>query len=239
VVRITWDPKAYAAWFDSALGRRVWVDEYRALSEVLDPVDARRVLDAGCGDGRLSVELARERASVVGVDRDLTMLGAAHARMGGSSEVALVRADVSRLPFDQESFDVVTAVTVLCFVPHPAAVVRELARVVRTRGQVVLGELGRWSLWAARRRLRGLVRGGVWASARFWTASELRGLLRDAGLVPGPARGAVFYPRSARAARAIGEVDARLGRLTTLGAAFIAIAGRKPTQPRTGPDKED
>ncbi len=192
------------------------------------------MLDAGCGDGRLSVELAREGAAVVAVDSDLAMLRAARARLAASGQrVALLRADASELPFDQEAFDAVAAVTVLCVVAHPTAVVREFARVVRAGGQLVLGELGRWSPWAVGRRLPGLVRGGVWSKARFWTVSELCGLLRDARLVPGPARGAGFYPRGERAARMWGRCDARLGRLATCGAAFIAVAGRKPMRDDT------
>jgi SAM-dependent methyltransferase len=214
----------------------VWADERRALGAVLDPVAGRTVLDAGCGDGRWSLALGDQGAQVVGVDGDAVMLQAARRRCGrGRGRPILVRADVAALPFANGAFDLVTAVTVLCVAARPLAVVRELARVVRVGGQVVVGELGRWSLWAAGRRLRGWVRGGPWRPTRFWTVGALRGLLRAAGLVPGPVRAAVFYPRRARAARVMGGLDARLGRLTTLGAAFIAVAGRKPDRSPSAP----
>lgn len=227
--RVAFDASAYGAWFDSPLGRRVWVDERRVLSEVLGPIVGGRVLDAGCGDGRLAVELAREADWVVGLDRDRGMMLAARERAGGRpGRMAFVLGDVGELPFRRESFDAVTAVTVLCFAHDPPAVVRELARVVRPAGRVVLGELGRWSLWAAGRRLRALVPGGIWSDARFWTARALRALLERAGLIPERTRGAVFYPRGERAARALGRLEPWLGRRTTLGAAFIAVAGRRP-----------
>jgi 2-polyprenyl-3-methyl-5-hydroxy-6-metoxy-1,4-benzoquinol methylase len=55
---VTFDPTAYAAWFESPLGRRVWAHEERALLIVLQPKAGWRVLDAACGDGRLLRSLA-------------------------------------------------------------------------------------------------------------------------------------------------------------------------------------
>jgi ubiquinone/menaquinone biosynthesis C-methylase UbiE len=125
---------AYGAWFETALGRRVWADERRALGAVLDPVAGRTVLDAGCGDGRWSLALGDQGAQVVGVDGDAVMLQAARRRCGrGRGRPILVRADVA-LPFANGAFDLVTAVTVLCVAARPLAVVRELARVVRVGG---------------------------------------------------------------------------------------------------------
>lgn len=79
-VAITFDPKTYRAWFDSALGRRVWAHEERALFSVLQPEAGSRVLDAGCGDGRLLLSLARRGVRVVGADASATMLRAARDR---------------------------------------------------------------------------------------------------------------------------------------------------------------
>ncbi|MBI2073209.1 MAG: methyltransferase domain-containing protein [Gemmatimonadetes bacterium] len=220
------DPAGHRDWFLTPLGRRVWSHELQALRHLLGQPAGRHVLDAGAGDARLAADLAEQGARVVTVDSDHAMVRAARDRLRRApTRVSLVRADAAALPFRPGSFDAAAAVTVLCVADRPAAIVRELGRVVRGGGQVVLGELGRWSLWAAGRRLGG--RSGV----RFWTARRLGALLGDAGLVAGSPRGAVFYPRSARVARAMGGLDQWLGRVTTLGAAFIAVAGRKPERP--------
>jgi hypothetical protein len=47
-------------------------------------------------------------------------------------------------------------------------------------------------------------------------------------------RGAIFYPRWLPAARLLGPFDAALGRLGTIGAAFIALSARKPLESGTG-----
>jgi SAM-dependent methyltransferase len=219
-----WDPVAYAAWFDTPLGRQVWADEERALLAVLDPAAGDQVLDAACGDGRLLAALAARGTRAIGVDAGAAMLAAARTRLRAAGvPVSLVRADLATLPFAAGAFDAVTAVTVLCVAAAPEATLRELARAVRQGGRVVVGELGRWSLWALRRRLRGRRR-GAWHGARFWTARQLGHALRAAGLAPRVTRSAVFYPPISPAARLLHRLDRLLGRVTTVGAAFMAIA---------------
>jgi SAM-dependent methyltransferase len=223
------DPAAYGAWFETPLGRRVWSDEEWAVVDLLGPVAGRRVLDAGCGDGRLAVALAGSDVWVVGVDIDVSMLRAARARAGeGKVRLNLVQADVERLPLASETVDAAVAVTTLCVITDPTAAARELARVLKPGGRIVLGELGRWSIWALGRRLRALTRRGLWASARFWTKAALVRLLREVGLTPVAARGAVFYPRSEWLGRLLGSLDRHLGKRITIGAAFIGVAGDKP-----------
>ena len=227
-------PSSYAAWFDSDLGQRVWRDERRALERAMGEVAGRRVLDVGAGEGRFARELVLRGARVVALDRSEAML-----RAGGITREGLhpepVMGDALELPFADESFDVVVAVTVLCLLDGAGDAARELARVTRPGGRVVLGELGRWSTWALARRGEALLKGGLWSTVRFRTAPELRKILADAGLQPGDVHGAVFYPRSALAARLLGRVDPWLGQRTTVGAAFLAVGSAKPSPQATAP----
>jgi SAM-dependent methyltransferase len=131
------------------------------------------------------------------------------------------------LPFHDATFDAVVAVTVLCFVPNAERAVHELARVLRPGGEMVIGELGRWNLWTARRRIDGWLGSTVWRAARFRTAGELRRLIINAGLVVTATRAAIFYPPCALAAALFAPCDSWLGQRTATGAAFLAIAGRK------------
>jgi ubiquinone/menaquinone biosynthesis C-methylase UbiE len=108
--------------------------------------------------------------------------------MTAGLKVTFLQGQVERLPFPDASFDVVAAVTVLCFVTDAAAAVREMARVLRPRGRLVLGELGRWSVWALSRRLRTWLGAATWQAAHFRTARELSALVRDAGLRVGCTR---------------------------------------------------
>ncbi len=118
--------------------------------------------------------------------------------------------------------------TALCFVPSPVDALRELARVLRPGGRLVLGELGAVSAWGVWRRVRGWLAASPWRDAHLWTEASLAALVASVGLVPVRARGAAYYPPSGLAAAALRPLDAWLGRVTRVGAAFIALEATKP-----------
>jgi ubiquinone/menaquinone biosynthesis C-methylase UbiE len=138
---------------------------------------------------------------------------------------AVARAE--RLPFPDLSFDLVTLITVLAFLPEADFAVREGARVLKPGGSLVIGDLGKWSLWAASRRLRGWLGAPMWSAARFRSEGELRALAEAAKLRVEETCGAVFYPRCGFVARLMAPADPLLGRLTTFGAAFVAVRASK------------
>jgi len=87
------------------------------------------------------------------------MLNAARMRAEAESvDLHLVPCRAEALPFADETFDPVVAVTVPCFIPQPDQAMAEMARVLKPGGRLVIGELGRWSSWAAIRRVRGWLR---------------------------------------------------------------------------------
>ena len=140
------------------------------------------------------------------------------------AEVPFLVGSTEAIPFPAARFDVVAAVTILCFVEDAAPAFAEMARVLRPGGRLVIGELGKWSSWAAARRLRAWLGSPLWRLGRFRTASELQRLARNAGLDPGPVRGAIYFPRWTPAARIMANWDQGIGRVTTMGAAFLALA---------------
>ncbi|WP_435317239.1 class I SAM-dependent methyltransferase [Haloarchaeobius sp. TZWSO28] len=103
----------------------MWADSREALVPL--ELDTReRVLDVGCGTGKLTAVLAEESdGEVVGLDADPGLL--AHAREVGP----VVAGDATRLPFPDDSFDLVVCQALLINLPDPAAAVREFARVSR------------------------------------------------------------------------------------------------------------
>ena len=139
-----------------------------------------------------------------------------------------MQGQIRALPFADNSFDIVLAVTVLCFVDDAAQAVREMTRVLRPRGRLVIGELGRWNLWAARRRMRGWLGSRVWQPATFRTVRTLKDLVADAGLAITTIRGAVYYPPFAPMAALLARYDGWIGKRTTAGAAFLVVVGKKP-----------
>lgn len=224
-------PDAYAVWRAAPLGVLTETIEQRLILELMGELDGRRVLDAGCGDGALVRAAASRGARATGLDPDAAMLAAARSRVAQSGlRASFVEGGIEQLPFRNASFDVVAAVTVLCLVPNAAEAVGEMARVLRPGGRLVIGELGRWSAWAAIRRVRGWLGSPIWRKARFRGAAELSALAEGAGLSVGTVRGAVYYPPIAWLARRMAPFDPGIGRLTTGGAAFLALAATRPRQ---------
>ncbi len=230
-------PEAYARWRGRELGTITEALERRLILDLVGAVEGRRILDVGCGDGELAVALSGRGAAVAGVDASASMIEAARARAERQrAPVSFQVASAQSLPFAAEEFDIVVAVTILCFVEDAAPVFQEMARVLRPGGRLVIGELGKWSSWAAARRLRGWLGSPLWRKGRFRSAKELRALAEQAGLVPAPVRGAVYYPRFQIAAKALAPFDPAFSRLTTAGAAFLALSAVKRA---AAPDAKD
>jgi demethylmenaquinone methyltransferase/2-methoxy-6-polyprenyl-1,4-benzoquinol methylase len=98
------------------------------------------VLDVATGTGLVARGLRqRYGCQVVGLDQSADMLAAASARDG---HISLVRGRAESLPFPDESFDHLTCTYLMRYVDDPAAVIRELARVVRPGGRIVALDFG-------------------------------------------------------------------------------------------------
>jgi ubiquinone biosynthesis O-methyltransferase len=233
-------PESYRRWRESRLGQITDALEERLLLDLLGPVRGLSVLDVGCGDGVLASALARRGARVTGLDTDPQMLAAAHHRAKSESiELRLVRGRAEALPFEGETFDRVVAVTVLCFVRETDRAISEIARILKPGGRLVIGELGRWSLWAAIRRAKGWFGAPTWKAVRFHTAKELRSLLGARGLNVDRTVGAIYYPPIGTAALLLGRFDAWCARWTSIGAAFIAVlASKRGAERAVTPDRQ-
>jgi len=222
-------PDIYAGWRATEVGAKTDRLETQLILELVGDVSGCSVLDVGCGDGAFALDLASRGAVVTGIDASAAMIDAAKDRAQRAKPDITFRLGMAdHLPFPPEQFDVVTAITILCFVDDAAPVFREIARVLRPGGRLVIGELGKWSTWAAARRVRARLGSRLWRHARFRTADELRGLAEQAGLDIKSVRGAIYYPRCGFAARLMAPYDRTLGRLTTFGAAFVALSASKP-----------
>ncbi|WP_410765594.1 class I SAM-dependent methyltransferase [Haloferax sp. DFSO60] len=105
--------------------RGMWADSRSALVDF--DLDTRtRVLDVGCGTGEFTRVLAEEsNARVVGVDADPELLTFADEH----PKIEAVAGDATRLPFADDSFDLVVCQALLVNLPDPAAAISEFARV--------------------------------------------------------------------------------------------------------------
>jgi ubiquinone/menaquinone biosynthesis C-methylase UbiE len=133
-------------------GQRFWIEAPHPiitrtrLREVLDPSPGERVLEIGPGTGYYTLDLAQwvEPDGMVEVfDIQQEMLDHTMRRAGqrGLANVSATRGDATALPYEDDSFDAALLVAVLGEIPEGDAALRELRRVLKPGGRLIVGEL--------------------------------------------------------------------------------------------------
>ena len=141
------DPKEIASMFDSLASRydvmdalmtgglnNVWM---AALRKAVAPHPGERILDLAAGTGTSSAALAKGGAEVVACDLSEGMIEVGRER---HPDIEFVRGNAMSLDFEEASFDAVTISWGLRNIPDPDLALREMMRVVRPRGRLVVLE---------------------------------------------------------------------------------------------------
>jgi len=110
-------------------------DEAIAMLD-LNPED--RVLDVGCGTGFATEGLLRETEHVHGLDQSAHQLSKAYEKFGKRGPVRFYRGDAERLPFGDDTFDVVWSSGSIEYWPNPVETLADLRRVAKPGGTVLV-----------------------------------------------------------------------------------------------------
>jgi SAM-dependent methyltransferase len=113
-----------------------------ALVKSIGIARGMKVLDLGCGDGTTAIPAARLGADVLGVDiaRNLVQAGQRRATEAGLSNCRFQEGDASNLSgLENKTFDRVVSIFGAMFAPKPFDVAREMVRVTKPGGRIVMG----------------------------------------------------------------------------------------------------
>ena len=172
------EPAVASKYYDGralAFGKTVESCQYHSLQsfaqrqttvmKFLEGVKGKQILDVGCGPGILTRPLAQDNR-IVGLDLSFEMLRLAQ------SELKPVRGEGAALPFQDNSFDIVLAIEILQHTTNPAIFLKEILRVVRPQGEIVLSSLNVASLF--HRLFRPF---GKYQGLHFYSPEAICGLL--------------------------------------------------------------
>jgi len=197
-------------------------DAKRAATAALEPRAGQRVFEIGCGTGVDLPDLARSvkpGGKVFGVDSSAQALEAARPRVAAFPEIELVQARVERLPFEDGAFDACRADRTLQHVSEPEQALKELRRVLRRGGRLVVLEM--------KSALHGVESDGIIERAineRMWSAGARPGwlpLLLPLFLARTGFETVEFHPTQAESPR-LEDADAALRLRASVGEAITA-----------------
>lgn len=177
---------------------------YRQLGErVAEEIDASdEVLECACGTGAISRCIAPKCRSLVATDCSVKMLRQAWKKCRGFDNVQFFRADMTHLRCRDGRFDKVAAGNVLHLLPDPEAAVRELYRVCRPGGKLILPTYINASAQTSRLAVRLLERAGAGFKRQF-DLDSYRRFFEDAGY-----RDARFFVVDGRMSCAVAVITA-------------------------------
>ena len=132
VLRTTFD--TYASGWHQRMANHVYAMRYRAVEQVIGPLQVSSVLDVGCGTGDYAQLFDPAHVRYFGIDISEKMVAECR-RLFPAHRFAVADGDSIDAPSD--SVDLVLSVGVLEYLPDPVSHLRELARVTRPGGSIV------------------------------------------------------------------------------------------------------
>ncbi|MCD6319296.1 MAG: methyltransferase domain-containing protein [Candidatus Desulfofervidaceae bacterium] len=180
----------YDAWYLTPIGSYVDTTEKEQVFSLWQTKQGR-VLDLGCGTGNYTVTLATQEISVIGLDKSLSMLKLARRKL---PYTPLVKSDAAYLPFKDKTFAGVISITLFEFLFYPENAIREIYRVLKPGGEVLIGTMNTLSPWFGCKRLKSLFVETAYRYARFYTPRKLKSLLSQEGFINIETRGVIYLP---------------------------------------------
>lgn len=183
------DPDYYIRFLDEASADESFQAYKRHTFALLDLQPGQHVLDLGCGtgeDARAMDHAVAPGGRVVGVDGSEAMIAAARQRSpNGESSLEFLHGDAHALAFPDDSFDASRADRIFMHLESPANVVREMMRVTRPGGRVLVYEVDFETLTVDlpdRARTRAVIQTWCDGFRNGWLGRHVPELFRAAGL---------------------------------------------------------
>ena len=121
-------PESYHKWFE---------EEKKYLQNIITP-DAK-VLEVGCGDGRSIFDILPVTKNITGIDHDDKAIADAKNNFSSYPSIKILKADATKLPFENEEFDFVVCMTTFAnFADKRSLILEEMKRVLKKSGKIII-----------------------------------------------------------------------------------------------------
>lgn len=130
--------------------RAIYISQRLDVLKILSPVYDKHILDVGAGKGRFAIELAKQGAKIRAIDISQEMLAIASKRAlreGVQNNIIFEEGDSENLGYPANFFDHAICIQTLMHIPDPLSCLKELARVVKPNGLVILDHENKDRRW--------------------------------------------------------------------------------------------
>lgn len=179
--------KKNAKLYDSGLGNYAKIRDNEIILELINKKNRISVLDIPCGSGRITKLLLNHGFNVTAADYSKNMLRETKEKTG----IKAVRADIFNTSFVDNKFDLVISLRILFHYPNPEMILKELCRVTKPKGIIIIDVLNRFSL---RHFLSLFLNRSLKKKLYFFSKRQLHGIFRKNNLKILDYRTAYIFP---------------------------------------------
>lgn len=127
----------YDDYYKTPTGKQIDIIEKKAILSYLENIPSNEILELGCGTGHWTSFFSEKGYVITAIDIADTMLEIAKSKKIPNCKI--LKANVNDLPFENESFSLVVSITMLEFVDDIDIALKEIFRVIKSNGYLVLG----------------------------------------------------------------------------------------------------
>jgi ubiquinone/menaquinone biosynthesis C-methylase UbiE len=215
-------PEKYDKWFETPIGALVKSYESDLLLDMLGPDQGEIILDVGCGTGVFTLDMLSFGPHVIGLDISRPMVMRACHKAKKYPFRGIV-GDMMSLPFENETFDKVVSMTAIEFVKDAQRAVKELFRVTRRGGRIVVTTLNSLSPWAARRVNAAEKGPSIFEQTIFRSPDEIHSIVPVSAVI----KTAIHFQKD-DAPGEVNEIEREGREKDLMTGAFLAAAWEKP-----------
>ncbi len=129
--------QVYDNYYNTPTGKQIDILEKKAITSCLEKINSKELLELGCGTGHWTSFFSELHFKITAIDIADSMLEIANKK--NIPDCNIQKADVNHLPFENESYTLAASITMLEFVDDMDQALKEIFRVIKPDGYLVLG----------------------------------------------------------------------------------------------------